>query len=236
VTRRRRAAVLLGLALVLGGLAASDVAGREGALRRAVGPTVPVVVARAPIRAGATLRRDDLAVRQVPARFAPALAYASPAALDHAKAAVAVDAGEDLSPAVIDDGAAAAGTAAGAPVRVGERVADLVARGPSGLIHAGGRVDVLVTRERGDGPAAGSTSVALEDAEVLAAHAVASDQDGAEASAGSDRVAVSLRVTVRQAVFLAAAESFARELRLLPRAAGDRRHGLTGTTVGADLR
>jgi pilus assembly protein CpaB len=229
MTRRRRAAVLLGLALVLGGLAASDVAGRESALRRAVGPTVPVVVARTPIRAGAELARKDLAVRQVPARFAPALAYASPAALEHAKAAVAVDAGEDLSPALIDDGAA---TAVGAPVRRGERVADLVARGPSALIRPGTRVDVLVTRERGDG--AGSTSVALEDAEVLAAHAVAAEDAGA--GAGSDRVAVSLRVSVRQAVYLAAAESFARELRLLPRAAGDRRHGLAGTTVGADLR
>jgi pilus assembly protein CpaB len=163
----------------------------------------------------------------VPARFAPALAYASPAALEHAKVAVAVAAGEDLSPALIDDGAATA-SAAGAPVRSGERVADLVARGPSGLIRAGTRVDVLVTRERGDG--AGSTSVALEDAEVLSAHAVAADD------ASADRVAVSLRVTVRQAVYLAAAESFARELRLLPRAAGDRHHGLTGTTVGADLR
>jgi pilus assembly protein CpaB len=235
MTRHRRAAVLLGLALVLGGLAASDVAGREGALRRAVGPSVPVVVARTPIRAGATLDRDDLAVRQVPSRFAPALAYASPAALEHAKAAVAVEAGEDLSPALIDDGSAAA-AAAGAPVRSGERVADLVARGPSALIRAGTRVDVLVTRERGDGSAAGTTSVALEDAEVLAAHAVAAEDGAGTAAAGSEHVAVSLRVTVRQAVFLAAAESFARELRLLPRAAGDRRHGLTGTTVGADLR
>lgn len=234
MTRRRRAAVLLGLALVLGGLAASDVAGREGALRRALGPTVPVVVARTPIPAGSTLERDDLAVRHVPARFAPTPAYASPAALERARAAVAIEAGEDLSPALIDDGTgAAAAAAAGAPVRAGERVAEVVASGPSTLIHAGTRVDVLVTRERGDGPAAGSTSVALEDAEVLAARAVAGDD---AAGAGSERVAVSLRVTVRQAVFLAAAESFARGLRLLPRAAGDRRHGLTGTTVGADLR
>jgi pilus assembly protein CpaB len=232
MTRRRRAAVLLGLALLLGGLAASDVAGREGALRRVVGPTVPVVVARTPIRAGATLKRDDLAVRQVPARFAPALAYASPAALERARTAVAIAAGQDLSPALIDDGTGAA-AAAGAPVRAGERVAEVVADGPSALIHAGTRVDVLVTRERGDGAAAGSTSVALEDAEVLAARPVAADGG---AGAGPERVAVSLRVTVRQAVFLAAAESFARGLRLLPRAAGDRRHGLAGTTVGADLR
>jgi pilus assembly protein CpaB len=227
MTRRRRTAVLLGLALVLGGLAASDVAGREAALRRAVGPTVPVVVARTPIRAGAELARKDLAVRQVPARFAPALAYASPASLEHAKVAVAVAAGEDLSPALIDDGAEA-GT--GAPVRSGERVADLVARGPAGLIRAGSRVDVLVTRERGAGD--GATSVALEDAEVLAARPVAAEDAGA--AAGSGRVAVSLRVTVRQAVYLAAAESFARELRLLPRAVGDDA-AAPGVAVGEDL-
>jgi pilus assembly protein CpaB len=115
-------------------------------------------------------------------------------------------------------------------VRPGERVADVVARGPADLIRAGGHVDVLVTREGGNG--GGTTTMALEDAEVLAAHGVA----GADDDAGGARVAVSLRVSVRQAVFLAAAQSFARELRLLPRAAGDRRHGAAGTTVGADLR
>ena len=62
MTRRRRAALLLGLALLLGGLAASDVAGREAALRRAVGPTVPVVVARTAIAAGAPLDARRLAV------------------------------------------------------------------------------------------------------------------------------------------------------------------------------
>ena len=36
-------------------------------------------------------------------------------------------------------------------------------------------------------------------------------------------VAATLRVTVRQAVYLAAAGSFAREIRLLARAPGDRR-------------
>src|SRR6478752_5619625 len=52
MTRRRRAAALLGLALLLGVLAASDVAGREAALRRRLGPTVRVVVVRAPLRPG----------------------------------------------------------------------------------------------------------------------------------------------------------------------------------------
>jgi len=228
VTRRRRAAVLLGLALLRGGLAASDVAGREAALRRAVGPSVPVVVARTRLAAGAALDARHLAIRQVPARFAPAVAYASVGALAGARAAVALEAGEDVAPSGVDDGT----RAAGAPVRPGERVADLVARGSAALVRPGGRVDVLVTRERGDG--SGATTVALEDAEVLAARAAPAED--ADAGAAGDRVAVSLRVTLHQAVYLAAAQSFARELRVLPRAAGDRRHGLAGTTVGSDLR
>jgi pilus assembly protein CpaB len=129
---------------------------------------------------------------------------------------------------MVDDGS----QAAGAPVRPGERVAELVAHGSPELVQPGGRVDVLVTRERGDG--SGATTLALEDAEVLAARAAG--DGGAGSRSDGARVAVSLRVTARQAVYLAAAQSFARELRVLPRAAGDRRHGLAGTTVGADLR
>ena len=55
------------------------------------------------------------------------------------------------------------------------------------------------------------------------------------AGAGIPRVRASLRVTVRQAVFLAAAQAFAREVRLLPRAPGDDRRGAAGLAVGADL-
>ena len=46
------------------------------------------------------------------------------------------------------------------------------------------------------------------------------------------QVAATLRVTVRQAVYLAAAGAFAREIRLLPRAPGD--HRLTGRAVVDD--
>jgi pilus assembly protein CpaB len=46
-------------------------------------------------------------------------------------------------------------------------------------------------------------------------------------------VAVSLQVTLRQAVYLAAAQDFARELRLLPRSDGDRERGRAGLRVGA---
>jgi pilus assembly protein CpaB len=42
-------------------------------------------------------------------------------------------------------------------------------------------------------------------------------------------------VTLRQAVYLTAAQSFAREIRLLPRAPGDRARGDQGISVDAGL-
>ena len=86
VSRRRRAAVLLGLALVLGGLAASDVARREAAVRAQLGPPVEVVVARGDLAAGRTLGAADLALRRVPARYAPAGAATVPGEPDRAGA------------------------------------------------------------------------------------------------------------------------------------------------------
>lgn len=228
MSRRRRTAFLLGLALVLGALAASDVAGREAALRRQVGDPVAVVVTRVRVPAGGRLDAGRLAVRSVPARYAPAGAFADTASLAGLRAARALPTGADVVPAVVDDGRGAA--AAGPPVRPGERVAELVAKGSPRLVVAGGRVDVLVTRATGDGR--GSTTLALQDAEVLAAGPAQAPQTDRQ---DGPLVAVSLRVTLRQAVFLAAAQSFARELRVLPRAAGDRRRGAAGLSVGSDL-
>jgi pilus assembly protein CpaB len=221
--RRRRALVLAGLALLLGGLAASDVAGREAALDRRLGPTVPVVVARAPLAAGDRVDPRRLAVRHVPARFAPAGAFATPAQLAGQRLRADVAAGADVSASTLADPAE---PPAGAPVTRGQRVAEVVAAGPPDSVVAGARVDVLVTREPRPG-APGGTDLALEDVEVLAAAP-------APADSGPPRIAASLRVTLRQAVYLAAAQSFARELRLLPRAHGDRRR--TGpVSYGADL-
>lgn len=232
MSRRRRAAVLIGLALVLGTLAASDVAGREAALKRQLGPPVPVVVARADLEPGDPLDARRLGVRLVPQRYAPHVRYASTAALAGLKAGQAIPAGTDLQRTMVDGGA----EAGGAPVRRGERVAEIVAAGSPELIVPGGRVDVLVTREAGNG--GGWTRLALQDAEVLAVRAVGGEGAG-EAGDGTDaptKVAASLRVTFRQAMYLAAAQSFARELRLLPRAAGDRGRLRGGETVTADLR
>ena len=231
MSRRRRAVLLGGLALVLGGLAAFDVAGREAALDRQVGGLVDIVVAREPISAGARVSERALAIRRVPERFAPADRVGAPQAVVGRRAAVAIPVGTDLAAALVTDGES---SPVGPPVAHGDRVADVVALGSPELVVPGSRVDVLVTPEpSADGP--GEAVLALEDVEVISATAVAGDatSDGKEAT--GPRVAASLRVTLRQAVYLAAAQDFARELRLLPRASGDDARGRAGLRMGAGL-
>jgi pilus assembly protein CpaB len=226
VSRRRRAIVLLGLALVLGGLAASDVARREAAVRAQLGPAVDVVVARTDLAAGRAVAEGDLAVRRVPVRYAPVGVATVPETLIGGRLAAAVPRGGYVGAGQLETEA----DVAGPPVRKGERAAEVVGLGAPDLIVPGARVDVLVTRD-GEGGAAAGTELALEDVEVLAARAAgpAAREDGGK------RVAATLRVSIRDAVYLAAAQSFAREVRLLPRAAGDR--GRSGRlSVGPELR
>jgi len=210
MSRRRRAVLLLGLALLLGALAASDVSRREAALADQLGPRVPVIASAHDVRAGATLGAGDLSVREVPARYVPAEAYGDVRDLVGRRTAVAVPSGTDVVPALL-----ANQDASGPRLRSGERAADVVAVGSPALVRAGGRVDVAITSEGVDGRP-GRTALALRGAEVLTARAVSPGASGDDA--GQQRVAVSLRVTLRQALALAEAQSFARELRVLPRA------------------
>jgi pilus assembly protein CpaB len=219
VTRRRRATLLLGLALVLGALAASDVARREAAVRDQVGPAVAVLVAARPLDAGRRLAPEDLATRRVPERFASVGGVPAPELVLGQRLAVPLPAGAPVGAHLL----ARTPAAPGAAVRRGERAVEVIAT--AAQITAGARVDVLVTRERGRG---GDTELALEDVEVLATRS-APARDGA-----GPQVAATLRVTVHQAVFLAAAGAFAREIGLLVRAPGD--HRLAGrATVDAGL-
>jgi pilus assembly protein CpaB len=216
VSRRRRAALLLGLALVLGALAASDVSRREAALRAQLAPLVDVLVARRPLDAGRRLTRADLAVRRVPERFAPAGAAAVPEVMLGQRLAVPVTQGGHVGPLLLEQPEP---VAAGV-VRRNQRAAEVVAAAAPGTVAAGARVDVVVTRERPSG-GGGGTQLALQDVEVLATRP-APAADGPRGS-GTRQVSATLRVTLRQAVYLAAAGSFAREIRLLARAPGDRR-------------
>jgi pilus assembly protein CpaB len=216
--------------MVLGTLAATDVARREAALERRLGPPVPVVVARGELSPGTRLTAAHVAVRRVPARYAPVGSFASITEVAGLQLAVPVASGAYLSAGEVS---AATGHAGGG-LRAGERVVDVVAVGSPELIAPGARVDVLVSRE-GEGGDAGRTVLALEDVEVLGV-GPALAAGGAPGPGGDvPRLSASLRVTLRQAVYLAAAQSFARELRLLPRAPGDDRRGAAGLSVDGRL-
>ena len=105
-------------------------------------------------------------------------------------------------------------------LRRGERAVEVGVAGGASLGGAppGSRVDVLVSSEPGGG--AGRTVVALESVELL----------GLREAGGRSRA--TLRVTLRQAAYLTAAENFASEVRLLLRPPGER--GRSGpVAVGA---
>jgi pilus assembly protein CpaB len=208
MTRRRRAAVLLGLALLLGTLSATHMARREAALEAQLGPVTEVVVAREDLAAGRRLELDDLGVRALPRRYAPPGEAAFAPALAGQKLAVPVVKGAPVTSDLLE-------REPPPPVLGrGERAAEIAASASEAVV-AGARVDVLVTTEAHDGRR-GATRVALEDVEVLGTRPAA-------ARDGTPQVSATLRVTAAQAVYLAAAQSFARDVRLLVRAPGDRR-------------
>jgi len=208
MTRRRRAAVLLGLALLLGTLSATHMSRREAALKAQLGPAVDVVVAQSDLPAGKTLAPDDLAVRPVPRRYAPPGAPA----LAGEKLAVPVRRGAPVTQELLARRPPTPPPEAA--LERGQRAVDVDA---SGSAVAGARVDVLVTTDH-------DSRVALEDVEVLAARPAEEDR----------KVTATLRVTAAQAVYLAAAQTFARDVRLLARAPGDRRK-VGELTVGDGL-
>ena len=220
--RRRRGLLLLALALVAGGLAAAQVRERERRVEAKVGPTVEVVLAARDLVPGRRLARADLAVERVPAQFVPSDALGSPAVLAGRSPAVPVAAGAYVTAAVLGGDR----SSRGGPLRPGERALEIGVSGGAGLAGAGlaSRVDVVVSTQRHEG--AGRTFVALEDVEVLDLRS--SSAPGLSEDPGDGRPAdarATLRVTLRQAVYLAAAENFGHEVRLLVRPPGDRRRG-----------
>lgn len=209
--RRRRALAMLSLALVSGWLAASDVRSRERRARAGVGAYTAALVARTDIRPGRPVLRNDVELRQVPARFLPPDVLPGAAEAVGLRAAVAIPRGSYVTASALAVGQADGSEATLAP---GERAVDVTVSnsGADELGGAGARVDVLVTTGKDGGP--GRTTLALQDVPLL----------GVRSAGGRDsgHLVATLRVTVRQAVYLTAAQNFAQEVRLLPRPDGDR--------------
>src|SRR5215210_7145162 len=103
MSRRRRGALLIGLALALGGLAASDVSRRETAVRGQLAPLVDVVVAGRDLSAARRLRPRDLALRRIPARYAPVGAATAPEEVVGRRPAAPVPGGAYLGAAELED-------------------------------------------------------------------------------------------------------------------------------------
>jgi pilus assembly protein CpaB len=221
--------LLLSVALASGGLAASQVHDRERKAAEQIGPPVEVLVAARDLPAGARVVRGAVAVRAVPARFVPPDALASAAGVVGARVAVPVAAGGYLTAGLLEGAGRPAGEngtvkgrrAVTVEVAGGGALADL-AGGGGGDLTSGLRVDVLVSTETGAG--AGRTVMALAGAELLRLGQTGgpyADPEAASASTGPTALAT-LRVSVREAIYLTAADNFAREIRLLPRPPGDR--------------
>ena len=219
--RRRRALLLLALALISGWLAASSVRGSERRARAGLGPVATAVVVVRPLPAGRPIGRAQLALRRVPARFLPPDALAAPDDAVGLRAAVSLPQGAYVTASALASPAAAEPQGA---LRPGERALQVTASGSSAALGPpGSRVDVLVTTGTRGGP--GRTYLALQDVQLLAVRA----------GADPDHVIATLRVTVRQAVYLTAAENFAQEVRLLPRPAGDRGGVGRASVAGSQL-
>jgi pilus assembly protein CpaB len=220
--RRRRGVLLLSVALVSGGLAASEVHERERTVEEQVGAPVEVLVAARHIRAGVRIQRGALALRRVPARFVPPDALGSAAGVAGTRAGAPIMTGAYVTPSVL--ARPSDGQGRGGGLRRGERAVTVEVAGAGALagLAPGARVDVLVSTEPGDD--GGRTMMALAGAELLGLETgTATYSDSQPASGGTGPTALaSLRVTLRQAVYLTAADNFAREIRLLARPSGDR--------------
>jgi pilus assembly protein CpaB len=232
--RRRRAAVLLALALASGGLAASQVRQRERSVEARVGPLVPVLVATRDLPADSRLSRGALALRRVPVSYAPPDALGAVPVVAGARTAAGVAAGGYLTAGHLEGGSGGGGPR-GAGLRRGERALEVAVTGGGALAGAvpGTRVDVIVSTEAREG--AGRTFVALEDVELLGLRdGAGTGALGAEADTGdpAPTARAILRVTLRQAVYLTAAENFGREVRLLVRPPGD--HGRSDGAATAE--
>jgi pilus assembly protein CpaB len=214
--RRRRGLLLLSVGLASGGLAASQVHERERRAAEQLGPSVAVLVATRDLRAGVRIGPEAVALRSVPARFAPPDVLTSGARVLGARTAVPVAAGSYMNEGLFAGGERPEERG----LRRGQRAVTVeVAGGTVAGLAPGARVDVLVSTESGaDG---GRTSMPLAGAELVRLDETTGngypDSDGDPDTPGGQAALATLRVSLRQAIYLTAADNFAREIRLLSR-------------------
>jgi pilus assembly protein CpaB len=216
---RRAKAILFALAALIAAVLAGTiadgygdrVAGGYGALR-------PVVVASAELPTGKALDptrvEADLEVRQVPARFVPDGALRDPAEALGMEPAAAIPSGAYLLAAQLRPPRA---ERPGPRLTDGRRPVQIAVSGAEALALGGGdpvgsRVDVVVTTEPGQG-GRGRTYIAAADVPLLGLGAAPEGDVAGIAEA-------TLGLTRAQALHLIAAQSFARQVTVMPEGRG----------------
>ena len=213
MSRRARAGFFAVAALVAAALAAAIADGYGDSVARGYGALRPVAVATEALPRGEAIdpqrAATALETRRVPARFVPLGALRSPAQAIGLVPDAAVPAGAYLLAAQLHPPRA---TSPRSRLAAGRRpvsiaVSGATALGAEGVGGAGTIVDVVVTTEP-TGAGHGRTYVAAAGVPLLA---LAPSQDGLEGAATA-----TLALTRGEALRLIAAESFARQLTLLP--------------------
>lgn len=213
---RRTRAIAFGVGAMLAAIAAGAIADGYGdSVARGYGALRPVVVAAGPLPAGKALApgvaEADLEVRQVPARFVPAGALRDPAEALGLEPAAAIPSGAYLLAAQLRPPRS---DAPGPRLGVGRRPVQIAVSGAEALAVGGGspvgsRVDVVVTTEPRSG-GTGRTYVAAAGVPLLGLGA--SPEGDATGTAEA-----TLGLTRSQALRLIAAESYARQVTVMPR-------------------
>jgi Flp pilus assembly protein CpaB len=216
MSRRTRALAFVVAALIAAAGAAA-IADRYGArVARGYGELRPVVVAASELKAGRTIdprAAEGLELRRVPDRFVPPGALRAPAEAIGLAPAATVPAGAYLLASQLRPQRS---REAGAPgLGYGRRPVQIDVSGAEALLAtgappAGARVEVVVTTEP-SGPGPGRVYVAAAAVPLL------SLGPGAGGAEPGGTLAATLGLSRRQALRLIAAESFARQVTLLPR-------------------
>lgn len=217
MSRRGRSLAFLVAALIAAAGAAAIADGYGTRVARGYGELRPVLVAAKGLRKGReidpALAGAGLEVRRVPVRFIPPGALAAPAEAIGLVPAAPISAGSYLIASQLrPPSAGQLGPSLGRgrqPVEIAVSGADALAVG--GVDSAGARVDVVVTTEP-SGAGSGRTYVAAAAVPLLA---LSPDGPGPGGIA-----AATLGLTRAQALRLIAAQSFARQVTVIPRGPG----------------
>ncbi len=223
--RRRRGLILLLLAGATAALSVSLVTRHTDAVNAQLGPLQEVLMTKKDLPKDTFIKPDNveryLEVRLVAERFVPRKHFSSVDQVVGLKSQVDIPAGTYVSIGQVSD----AESQNDQEIRDGLRAVEIsveASRFLAGMIVPGSRVDFLVTMDGEGGPSV--TYLAYENLPVL--RAVKADDEGGKADGlgsegGSRRMLVTVRVTAKTAVYLVAAENFAKQLRVLPRPVGD---------------